>query len=309
MAILNLIPNQTSIDFIKMRKISFAVVIMTTLTIMFSLLFKGLNYGVDFKGGMTIELRTQTKPNIESMRSTLLKMSIGDVSLQEFGSDHDLLIRLEEQKDPEAVIQKIKSTLGSTVEYRKIETVGPKVGREMVQKGFYAICYALIAILIYIAVRFEWRFAVCAVIALAHDCLIVLGMFSIFPLEFNETAITAVLITASYSINDTIVVFDRVRENIQKMRKDNLTDILNKSINETLSRTLLTVLTTLLSVVALYFFGGNVISTFVLPIMIALVIGTLSSIFLASPLLLLFNIKYGKDLDVEVIPANQNIPV
>jgi preprotein translocase SecF subunit len=134
-------------------------------------------------------------------------------------------------------------------------------------------------------------------------------MFSIFPLEFNETAITAVLITASYSINDTIVVFDRVRENIQKMRKDNLTDILNKSINETLSRTLLTVLTTLLSVVALYFFGGNVISTFVLPIMIALVIGTLSSIFVASPLLLLFNIKHGKDLDIEVIPANQNIPV
>ncbi len=309
MAILNLVPNQTSIDFIKMRKVSFAVVIITTLTIIASLLFKGLNYGVDFKGGMTIELRTHTKPNIESMRDTLLKLNIGDVSLQEFGSHHDLLIRLEEQKDPEAVIQKIKSTLGSTIEYRKIETVGPKVGKEMVQKGFYAIIYALIAILIYIAVRFEWRFALCAIIALVHDCLIVLGMFSLFPLEFNETAITAILITASYSINDTIVVFDRVRENIQKMRKDNLTDILNKSINETLSRTLLTVLTTLLSVIALYFFGGNVISTFVLPIMIALLIGTLSSIFVASPLLLLFNIKHGKDLDIEVIPANQNVPV
>ena len=170
----------------------------------------------------------------------------------------------------------------------------------MIQNGLLAVLYALIGIMVYVGFRFEWRFAVCAIIALGHDCFLILGMYSLFPaLEFNETAITAILITAGYSINDTIVVLDRIRENVKKCRTITLEEILNKSINETLSRTILTVVTTFLSVLALYLFGGQVIAIFVLPIMISLILGTLSSIFVASPLLLYFNVKHGKALDEE----------
>lgn len=296
MAILNLVSHKTSFDFIKYRKISFLTVIITTLIVMGSIFFKGLNYGIDFKGGILIELRVPTVPDLHKMRSQLMGLHVGDVSIQEFGSKKDLLIRVEQQNNQEHVIKKIKAVLPKKSECRKIETIGPKVGTEMMKNGFYAVVYSLVAIMIYIACRFEWRFAVCAVVALAHDCFLILGLFSLFPLEFNETAITAILITASYSINDTIVVFDRIRENIGRYRKMALTDILNVSINETLSRTILTVFTTFLSTLALYVFGGEVIASFVLPIMIALVVGTISSIFVAAPLLLLFNVKHGEAL-------------
>jgi preprotein translocase subunit SecF len=301
MAFLNLVPNNTKFDFIGYRKISFSIVIVSTLIFALSILFKGLNYGIDFRGGIALEARLTSEQNQQSVKEKLLSLNLGDISVQEFGSKQDLLIKIEKPDDKEfdVVVSEVKKALGDGVEYRKIETIGAKVGADMVNNGMKAVFYALIGILIYIAVRFEWRFAICAVIALAHDCFLILGLFSLFPLEFNETAITAILITASYSINDTIVVFDRIRENIKRYRKISLEEILNKSINETLSRTILTVLTTFLSVLALYFFGGAVISSFVLPIMISLVIGTLSSIYVAAPLLLFFNVKYGKVLDEE----------
>lgn len=302
MALLNLIPYNTNIDFISYRKITFSIVIVSTLLFVGNLLFKGLNYGIDFRGGVILETRIDNKHNLAQIREKLESLHLGELVIQEFGSPHDLLIKVEKPKDEnnlEGIIDKIKQTLGEGVEYRKIETVGPKVGADMIHNGLMAVLYALLGILIYIAIRFEWRFALCAITALAHDCFLILGLFSLFPLEFNETAITAILITAGYSINDTIVVFDRIRENIQKYRKITLVEILNKSINETLSRTILTVATTFLSVVALYFFGGPVISTFVLPILISLIVGTLSSIYVAAPLLLFFNIKHGKELDEE----------
>lgn len=303
MAVLNLIPHNTNFDFIGKRKITFTIVILSTLIFMGSLLVKGLNYGIDFKGGVVMEVRMPSKPDIHHLREQLEPLKLGEIAIQEFGSPQDLMIKFENIKGqtniPETAVSSIKTILGDGVEYRKIETVGPKVGDEMVHNGLMAVLYALLGILIYVAFRFEWRFALCAVIALGHDCFLILGMYSLFPLEFNETAITAILITAGYSINDTIVVLDRIRENIKRCRKITLVEILNKSINETLSRTILTVVTTFLSVLALFMFGGPVIAIFILPILISLIIGTLSSIFVASPLLLYFNVRHGKELDEE----------
>lgn len=303
MAILNLVPHNTNFDFISKRKFTFSIVIFSTLIFMSSLLFKGLNYGIDFKGGVVMEVRMPSIPNITHLREQLEPLKLGEVAIQEFGTPQDLMIKFENIKNqtniPETAVNSIKSILGDGVEYRKIETVGPKVGDEMVHNGLMAILYALLGIMIYVAFRFEWRFGLCAIIALAHDCFLILGMYSLFPLEFNETAITAILITAGYSINDTIVVLDRIRENIKRYRKLTLAEILNKSINETLSRTILTVVTTFLSVLALFLFGGPVIAIFILPILISLIIGALSSIFVASPLLLYFNVKHGKALDDE----------
>jgi len=189
------------------------------------------------------------------------------------------------------------------VTYKKVETVGPKVGSELVSNAIKAVTFALIAMLIYIAIRFEWQFGVCAVVALFHDCAIIFGMFSIFPLEFSETSITAVLLTASYSINDTVVIFDRIRENLKRFRKMDLKELINLSLNETLSRTTLTATTTILAVLSLYLFGGKIIAALALPIMVGIMVGTFSSIFIASPLLMYLNIKREEETK-DKMPAN-----
>lgn len=311
MAILNIIPHNTNFDFIGKRKITFSVVIMTTLIVLGGILLKGLNYGIDFKGGVVMEVRMPNIPDIPHLREQFEPLKLGEVAIQQFGTNQELMIKFENTEGqaniPESAVSTIKQILGDGVEYRKIETVGPKVGGEMVSNALMAVLYALLGIMIYVGFRFEWRFAICAIIALAHDCFLILGMYSVFPLEFNETAITAILMTAGYSINDTIVVLDRIRENIKRCRDITLVEILNKSINETLSRTILTVVTTFLSVLALFIFGGKIIAIFVLPILVSLIIGTLSSIFVASPLLLYFNVKYGKALDEEEERIRQSL--
>jgi preprotein translocase subunit SecF len=311
MAILNLIPYNTNFDFIGKRKVTFSIVILSSLIILGGLLFKGLNYGIDFKGGVVMEVRMPSTPDIPSLREKFEPLELGEVAIQQFGSDQDLMIRFEniegQTNIPESAVSSIKQILGDGVEYRKIETVGPKVGSEMISNALMAVLYALLGIMIYVGFRFEWRFAICAIIALGHDCFLILGMYSLFPLEFNETAINAILMTAGYSINDTIVVLDRIRENIKRCRNISLVEILNKSINDTLSRTILTVLTTFLSVLALFLFGGKIIAIFVLPILVSLIIGTMSSIFVASPLLLYFNVKHGKALDEEEERIRQSL--
>jgi preprotein translocase subunit SecF len=303
MSILNLIPHNTKIDFVGKRKISFTLVIISTLIMVFSLLTKGLNYGIDFKGGVVMEVKMPQEPDLTAIRERLEKLHLGEIAIQEFGSTKDLVIKFEnisgQASIPESAVNSIKEILGQGVQYLKIDLVGPKVGDEMVHNALMAVLWALFGILVYIAFRFEWRFSICAITALAHDCFLIFGMYSLFPLEFNETAITGILITAGFSINDTIVVLDRIRENIKRHRDLTLVEILNKSINDTLSRTILTVLTVFLSVLALYMFGGAVIAMFVTPILVTLIIGTLSSIFVAAPLLLYFDVKYGKALDDE----------
>lgn len=293
---MNLIPHNTNIDFVGYRKFPFLVAIVIIFASLFSILTKGLNYGVDFKGGHIFEVRMTKTPNLEELRHKLESLNMGECVIQSFGDNQDLLIKVEKQdKDQDQVISKVKDVLGEGVDYRKIDTVGAKVGSELIQNGIKAIAFALIAMIIYIAVRFEWQFSLCAIFALAHDCIAILGLFSLFPLEFNETAIIAILITAGYSINDTIVIFDRIRENIKKYKKLDLGEIINKSLNETLSRTTLTATTTLLAVFALYFFGGSIISTFSTPILFGIIVGSFSSICLASPMLL--NLKFKKQDD------------
>ena len=300
MATLQLIPYNTKIDFVGLRYITFAISLIVIIISLVSLTVKGLNYGIDFRGGFIFEVRTKETPDVSMLRDKLAALKLGDVALQQFGAENDLLIRLERQEGDESAqadaIDRIKLALGDGVDYRKVETVGPKVGRELVQNGLKAVGLALIAMLAYIALRFEWQFAVCAIMALFHDCVAIFGLFSLFPFEFNETAIIAILITAGYSINDTIVIFDRIRENLRKYKKMTLSALVNKSVNETLSRTVLTATTTLLALLALYFCGGKVISTFSLPIIIGIMIGSFSSICLAAPLLLYLNLKQGEEV-------------
>jgi preprotein translocase SecF subunit len=248
------------------------------------------------------------EPDVQDLRGKLGSLGLGEVSMQQFGKQDELLIRLGKSEEGEGqakAIQKVKETLGAGVTYKRVETVGPKVGSELVDNAIKAVAFALLAMLCYIAVRFEWQFGICAIAALLHDCAVIFGMFSIFPLEFSETSITAVLLTASYSINDTVVIFDRIRENLKKFRHMELKSLINQSLNETLSRTTLTATTTLLAILALYLFGGKVIASFALPIMVGLVVGTFSSIFIASPLLMFLHIKrYTEDEKKEQKVAN-----
>jgi preprotein translocase subunit SecF len=299
---LRMIPYNTKIDFVGFRFIAFAISLVVIVASFISFNVKGLNYGIDFRGGYILEVRMPEKPDVPLLREKMSGLNLGEVSLQEFGKDNTLLVRVERHAEEgkadyqvqAETLDKIKQSLGSGVDYRKVETIGPKVGGELIQNGLKAIALALIAMLIYIAVRFEWQFAACAVMALLHDCVAILGLFSLFPFEFNETAIIAILITAGYSINDTIVIFDRIRENIRKFKKMDLGELINKSLNETLSRTMLTASTTLLALLALYFWGGQVISAFSLPIIIGIMIGSFSSICLAAPLLLYLRLKRGE---------------
>ena len=309
---LKIVPHNTNINFIGFRFVSFALAAFVTVASLAGVMLKGLNYGIDFKGGYILEVRTPKALDITKLREEFNTLKLGEVMIQQVGSDRDLLIKLELQQGDQnvqtAAIDKIKSALGTGVDYRKIDTVGPKVGAELVDNAIKAITLSLIAMLIYIAVRFEWQFAICAIVALAHDCIAILGLFSLFPsFEFNETAIIAVLITAGYSINDTIVIFDRIREGLRKYKKMDLGELINKSLNETLSRTTMTATTTLLAVIALYLFGGKVISAFSLPILVGIIIGSFSSICLAAPLLMYLKIKRGDVASKKGATANENI--
>lgn len=303
MALLQIIPYTTKIDFVKMRVVSFAISLIVVISTVASLSTWGLNYGIDFLGGYIVEARLPEVPNLPDLRAKFDGLNLGEVALQTFGDAKDLLIRVERREGTEdeqsKTLASIKSTLGENVDYRRVETVGPKVGADLVKNGIKAVGFALLAMLAYIALRFEWQFAACAIIALAHDCIAILGLFTLFGLEFKETAIIALLITAGYSINDTIVIFDRIRENLRKFKKMPLPELINKSVNETLSRTMLTATTTLMAVIALYLFGGRVISEFSLPILLGILIGSFSSICLASPLLLYMKIGRGRSKATE----------
>lgn len=306
MALLQIVPYNTKIDFVKLRVVSFTISIVIVIATVFSLATRGINYGIDFLGGYIVEARLQEAPNLTELREKFAQKGFGEVTLQNFGDERDLLIRVERHEGTEEeqarVIGTVKEIIGQA-DYRRVETVGPKVGSDLVNNSIKAVGFALLAMLAYIALRFEWQFAACAIIALAHDCIAILGLFTVFGFEFKETAIIALLITAGYSINDTIVIFDRIRENLRKYKKMPLSELINKSVNETLSRTMLTASTTLLAVLALYFLGGNVISEFSLPILLGIIIGSFSSICLAAPLLLYMKIKHKeeKKTDTEVV--------
>lgn len=290
-----IIPYDTKIDFVGMRKVAYAITIFIIVGTLASLWFKGLNLGIDFQGGILLEVHTKQEANLGQLRGDLSKLELGEIKLQEFGSKHTVLIRLPHQgggeQNQSIVLDKIKATLGSDVEYRRVENVGPKVSEDLIHNGLLAIAFALTGMLIYIWFRFEWQYGVCGILALMHDVIAVMGFYSISGLEFNETAFAALLTTLGYSINDSVVIYDRLRENLRKFRKTPVADVINLSANETLSRTLLTSGTTLLALAALSFFGGPVIENFSLPILVGVIVGTASSIYLSANLLLNFDMR------------------
>ena len=260
------------------------------------LLFKGLNYGVDFKGGTLIELRaTDQQITIFQLRKSFLNMNLGDVNVKEFGKNNDFLIKFEKKENNNKnLISEIKENLnksiGSGYNFRRVENVGPKVSAELLKSGVIAICISLVAMLIYIWIRFEWQFSLGAIFALFHDVILTLGVFSLFSFEINLSIVAAVLTIVGYSMNDTVVIFDRVRENLKKFSDIKIFDLTNKSINETLSRTIITSVTTLLALVSIYIFGGHILKGFSLAMILGVIFGTYSSIYIANPVLILLNV-------------------
>lgn len=303
---LQIIPYGTKIDFIGKRKYVFALSLLIVLGSLAMVFLGGINFGIDFKGGFLIEARTPEPLNFSELRAKLGELKLGEIKLQEFGSDRDIIIRIEQQKGGEQAqtdaLSKIKQTLGENVDYRRVETVGPKVSDGLIHNAIFSLLWAMLGILIYVWFRFEWQFSVCAIIAISHDAFAILGLYGITNLEFNEAAIIAILTTLGYSINDTVVIYDRIRENLRKFKKMSMVDIINLSMNETLSRTILTSSSTMVALLCLYFFGGSVLASFTLPIMVGIAIGTFSSICVAAPLLLYFPIYRGDDSNLSANP-------
>ena len=258
---------------------------------------KGLNLGIDFKGGTLIELRAIDKQiNISSLRNSFSKMNLGDVAIKNFGNEKDFLIKFEKKGDNKSLIQNIKKKLdaylGTGYEIRRVENVGPKVSNELLKGGLIAIAASLGAMLFYIWIRFEWQFSIGAILALFHDVLITMGIFSLFSLEVNLSIVAAILTIVGYSMNDTVVIFDRVRENLKKHLDIKIFELSNLSINETLSRTIITSLTTLLALFSIFFFGGEILKGFAFAMILGVVLGTYSSIFIANPVLVYLRVSY-----------------
>ena len=293
---IHLIPEKTNLDFIKYRFVSLSFSLILVFVSLIAFLFFGLNYGIDFKGGVLFEVRTKSgNANISELRQNLNTLNLGEVSIQSFGKDTDVLIRIQKQEGDEKIQSQkltiVKELLSNNHNIRRTEFVGPTVGEELKKNGFWAVILALSAILFYIWFRFEWQFAIAAIIALFHDVLTTIGLFVLTGFEFNISTVAAILTIAGYSINDTVVVFDRVRENLRKSKSLEKLNIINTSLNETLSRTVTTSLTTLIALFAIYFFGGEVLSIFTLAMIWGVLIGTYSSIFVAAALLSFFQIR------------------
>ena len=275
----------------KFNILSISIVVIS----LFLLIFKGLNFGIDFKGGTLIELRsTDSKINISSLRDNLSQMNLGDVSVKNFGNKDDFLIKFENNENKN-IIQEIKSNLdksfNNNFDFRRVEKVGPKVSAELLKSGIIAIFVALTLMLIYIWIRFEWQFSLGAILALFHDVIVTLGLFSLLSLEINLSIIAAVLTIVGYSMNDTVVIFDRIRENLRKYSDIKIYELSNISINETLSRTLITSVTTLLALLSIFFFGGEILKGFSLAMIFGVIFGTYSSIYIANTVLVRLNVS------------------
>ncbi len=332
---MEILRKQTEINFMSLRRVAVGVSALAIVVGIVSLVIRGLNYGIDFTGGTLVEVSYDESVRIEAVRDKLNQADFDDALVQYFGTSRDIMVRLPAREDDtgaklssglmEALRKPYNETLSQSrqgaaqqcvtgagtaaidcrVQMRRVEFVGPQVGKELTEKGGLAMIYALIGILIYVAWRFEWRFAIGSVVALIHDVLITLGLFSLLHLEFSLPVLAAILAVIGYSLNDTIVVFDRVRENFRKMRRGNVLEIMNRSINQTLPRTILTSLTTLLVLLALFILGGKVIHGFATALIIGVVVGTYSSIFVASPVVVALGVTREDMMPVKKEGADQ----
>ena len=286
----------------KFKKANYISIFIFFISILF-ITFKGLNYGIDFKGGTLIELRADKSIDISSIRDLLKNMNLGDINVKKFGKEGDFLIKVEQKKTNNSnlipqIKKKLSDNLNSNIDFRRVENVGPKVSAELLESSIIAISLALAAMLFYIWIRFEWQFSVGSIIALFHDVIITLGIFSLLSLEINLSIIAAVLTIVGYSMNDTVVIYDRIRENLFKYTKISISDVSNLSINETLSRTIITSITTLLALLSIFILGGEILRGFSFAMILGVIIGTYSSIFVASPILKFFKVSY-KTLEKE----------
>ena len=294
---LKLVPAETKVDFIRLHIASFIVSISLVIASLGLFFTQGLNFGIDFKGGTLIEIGTNGPADIAGLRNVIGNLDLGDVQIQEFGSSEDVLIRVGEKANATdnaenlSAVDQIRNALPQDVTFRRVEVVGPQISGELVRAGFLAVTVAIGLMLFYIWLRFEWQFSVGAVLALIHDIILTIGVFCLIQLEFNLSIIAAILTIVGYSMNDTVVVYDRVRENLRRFKKMPLSDLANLSINSTLSRTVMTSLTTLLALFSLYILGGEVIRGFTLAMIWGVFVGTYSSIFIASPVLMYLGVK------------------
>jgi preprotein translocase SecF subunit len=309
---IHLVRHDTRIDFMRIHRPLMILSILMVLASVVLVATKGLNYGIDFKGGILMEVRTSGPADLAGMRETLSNLGLGEVSLQQFGSPQDVLVRLPEQEGGDAAqgaaVQKVKDTLGTTVEYRRTEVVGPKVGGELIWKAVYATLLALAGIAAYIWFRYEWHFGLNAILATFHDVITTVGLFSLLGLQFDLASVAAVLTIAGYSVNDTVVIYDRIRDELKRYRKLPVSDIINQSINKTLARTTVTSGLTLLSVLAIALWGGEALRSFAIALVWGIAIGTYSTIFVASPMLIYSNLR-GLRAKATGTPADQAVSV
>lgn len=284
-----------NISFLKFYKQFYLLSFLLIVISFISLFSKGLNLGIDFKGGTVIEMQFDKKYSATNIREALIQQELGDVKVKEFGNNQTFLAIFEKKSGKSDFIPNVKTqlekSLTETINFRRVEMVGPKISKELTKSGIYAVLIALILMLFYIWLRFEWQFSLGSILALLHDVMLTLGAFSIIGFEFNLSIIAAILTIVGYSMNDTVVIYDRIRENLKKDDKSDLLDLINISVNETLPRTLKTSITTLLALIAIYFFGGEILRGFSFALIWGVIVGTYSSIFIAAPLILIFNVK------------------
>ncbi len=294
---LKIFPSNTNFDFMRVKNLNYALsIFLFILSLVWIGIYK-FNFGIDFAGGISMELRINQTPDLAKMRMILNELNIGEIVLQNFGSDKDISIRagISSEENLMHNIELIKSALKQNfpyeIEYRKVDFVGPQVGNQMIQSGIMAILLSFLSIMVYIWIRFEWQFGIGVLAALIHDAVLSLGFLSATKLDFNLSTIAAILTIIGYSVNDTVVIYDRIRENLRKYNKKTIGTIINMSVNETLSRTTITVLTTLLANLALILYGGEAIKSFSVLVFFGILIGTYSSIFISAPIITLFNFK------------------
>ena len=302
MRLLRIVPDDTKFDFMRFRRISFPMSAVLSIVAICLFFFHGLNFGIDFVGGTLMEVQSKAGPaDLAKMRSTLGGLGVGEVQLQQFGAPTDVLIRLAQQPGGEdaqqAAVEKVKTALGSDVEYRRLEVVGPRVSTEFLTSGTLGLMLAICAILVYLWFRFEWQFALGAMIANVHDIVLTIGFMSITQIDFDLTSIAALLTILGYSLNDTIVIYDRIREMLRRYKRLTMAELLNISVNATLSRSIITHVTVTLALLALFIFGGHAIHSFTATMMFGVVlVGTYTSVFIAAPILIYLGVGTGREL-------------
>ena len=293
-------------NFLKFKNVFMSVSLVLFVISIILFFTKGLNLGVDFKGGTVIEMKFEQTNNSEDIRKSLLKINLGDVKVKEFGSDKDFLATIEQKGKNNDFVASIKNhlekDLNKKVDFRRVEVVGSKISNELTRDGIYSVVLALILMLVYIWFRFEWQFSLGSIVALVHDVIITIGAFSLIGYEFNLSIVAAILTIVGYSMNDTVIIYDRIREFLKKDDKKELSELINDSINSTLSRTLKTSGTTLLALISIYYFGGEILKGFSFALIWGILIGTYSSIFVASPILIYFKVKRNWEEIIDTSP-------